>query len=120
MSSESIYSTPFERVGRVSNPVMEAFDESGAEVEILYCIGIAPWADGGECLVAIGLTTPCGSAWIMVDRFETGWLVLHRSGTAGEVRPIPDDGDVEGLVEECCRFLTGVDPVPVMLDRKLM
>lgn len=111
--------TPFDRAGRVADPVIAALEESGSEPEIMYCIGIAPWAEDGECLAAIGLATPSGRAWVLTDRFEACWLVLHRSGTAGQARPIPKHGDVDELVDACCRFLGGVDPVPTGMDRRL-
>lgn len=119
MSSEIQIPAPFQPVERVADPVMAAFEESDTEIEVMYCIGIAPWADGGECLVAIGLSTPHGRAWTLVDRRETCWLVLHRSGTAGQAWPIPKHGDVEELVEACCRFLGGNEPVPVGAGKKL-
>ena len=112
--------TPFDRVGRVADPVVAALEESGSEPEIMYCIGIAPWAEGGECVAAIGLATPSGRAWVLTDRFEACWLVLHRSGTAGQARPIPEhEEDVIGLVEECCRFLTGLDTALSTVGSKL-
>ena len=111
--------TPFDRAGRVADPVIAALEESGSEPEIMYCIGMAPWAEDGECLAAIGLATPSGRAWVLTDRFEACWLVLHRSGTAGLARPFPEHDDVNELVEECCRFLAGLDPVPFAAGGKL-
>lgn len=110
MPSQFDCPTPFDPVERVADPVMAAFEEAGDDIEVMYCIGIAPWEEGGECLVAIGLSTPRGRAWALVDRFEACWLVMHRNGTTGVARRIPVDGDVDGLVEECCRFLGGLDP----------
>ena len=112
--------SPFDRAGRLLDPVVEALEDSGTEPEVMYCIGMAPWAEDGECLVAISVTTPSGRAWVLTDRFEACWLVLHRSGTAGQARPIPEhEDDVIGLVEECCRFLTGLDTAPSTVGSKL-
>lgn len=113
MPSPFAQPTPFDPVESVADPIMAAFEEADNDIDVMYCIGIAPWADGGECLVAIDLSTPHGSASALVDRFQRCWLVMHRGGTAGVARPIPVDGDVGDLVEECCRFLGGLDPAPV-------
>lgn len=112
MPSEPDLPTPFDSVARVADPIMAVFEDADDDVDIMYCIGIAPWADGGESLVAITFSTSRGNVWVVVDRFESCWLVMHRCGMAGVARTIPVDGDVDDLVEECCRFLGGLDVAP--------
>ena len=119
MPSESHEPSPFDHAERLLDPVVETLQDAGSEPEILYCLGIAPWADRGECVVAIGLTTPAGRAWVLTDRFEASWLILHRSGTAGQALAIPEHEPVDDLVAECCRFLGGLDRAPGRTGGKL-
>jgi hypothetical protein len=109
MLAESYSSLELRRAGAefleaVATYVIDAFDLAGNELDVSYFVGILP-RDTGETIMCVGLATSHGRAYLVEDRFDSCWMVLHRSGTTGPLRAYSESIEVVTFADECCEFL---------------